>query len=97
MIYTTHSLTHSQRVCNQWKKGGGTKIFKHKRIFQHLARERERRQQQEKHPLEGVCVYFINLKSTPKQKRVLGPSATFNMIPQNVKECQLSHTMFMQQ
>lgn len=42
-------------------------------------------------------MYFINLKSTPKQKRVLGPSATFNMKPPNINECQLSHTMFMLQ
>jgi len=54
------------------------------------------RQQQETHPLEGVCVYFINLKSTPKQW-VPGPSATFNMKPPNINECQLSHTMFMLQ
>ena len=27
---------HLQCACNQWKKGGGTKIVKHKRIFQHL-------------------------------------------------------------
>jgi uncharacterized protein YqfB (UPF0267 family) len=69
-----NDTTHLKRACNHWKKGGGIKIFKHKRhkilanakvpALSEITQKQttEQRQQQETHPLEGVCVcvYFIN-------------------------------------
>jgi len=50
---------HLQCACNQWKKGGGTKIVKHKRIFQHLlGGGGGEGDQEQKHPKEGGVVFF---------------------------------------